>query len=168
MQVFLLHNHQTNEKNRLMLSDKELMKMALEEARRAFDKDEVPVGAVAVANGKVVARAHNVREQTRDPLGHAEILLLNQLIGSQASWRLNEVSIYVTCEPCLMCAGALLQARIPRVVYGCRDPKAGACGSLYSVTEDERLNHRIETVGGILEDECSQILSEFFRRKRQR
>lgn len=144
------------------------MREALDEARLAFDEDEVPIGAVAVVDDKIVARSHNVRERTSDPLGHAEILLLQQLIGKHESWRLDQVSVYVTCEPCLMCAGALIQARIPRLIYGCNDLKAGACGSLYSVTEDSRLNHRIETVSGILQNECSQILSDFFRSKRQK
>jgi len=151
-----------------MQMDEKFMREALDEARLAFDEDEVPIGAVAVVDDKIVARSHNVRERTSDPLGHAEILLLQQLIGKHESWRLDQVSVYVTCEPCLMCAGALIQARIPRLIYGCNDLKAGACGSLYSVTEDSRLNHRIETVSGILQNECSQILSDFFRSKRQK
>jgi tRNA(adenine34) deaminase len=143
------------------------MRAALEEARRAAAEDEVPVGAVAVIDGEIVARAHNVRERTENPLGHAEILLLEELAQHRGSWRLEEISVYVTCEPCLMCAGALLQARVPRVVYGCRDPKAGACESLYRVTDDDRLNHRIETLGGVLEEECAELLSSFFKRRRK-
>jgi tRNA(adenine34) deaminase len=150
------------------MNDNTFMTEALIEARRAFAENEVPIGAVAVFDKKVIARAHNVRERTSNPLGHAEILLLEKLAKEQKSWRLEDVTIYVTCEPCLMCAGALIQARIPRVVYGCRDPKAGACDSLYEVTRDERLNHRIETIGGVMEEECAGILSEFFRMKRKK
>ena len=101
---------------------------AVKEAQKAAKKDEVPIGAVAVAGDKVVMRSHNIRERTHNPLGHAELLLLEKLSKKQRSWRLTDVTIYVTCEPCLMCAGALLQARVRRVVYGCADPKAGACG----------------------------------------
>lgn len=151
-----------------MTTDEKYMKAALDGARQAFAEDEVPIGAVAVVNDEIIACAHNVREKTGDPLGHAEILLLRELSGKHVSWRLDKITVYVTCEPCLMCAGALIQARIPRLVYGCRDPKAGACGSLYTVTEDPRLNHRIETLGGILEDDCSSILSSFFREKRNK
>jgi tRNA(adenine34) deaminase len=150
------------------MSKDKFMREALVQARRAFDEDEVPVGAVAVIDEEVIASAHNVREKTSNPLGHAEMLLLEGLAKEQKSWRLEDVTVYVTCEPCLMCAGALIQARIPRVVYGCRDPKAGACDSLYEITRDERLNHRIETIGGVMEEECAQILTEFFRMKRKK
>jgi len=143
------------------------MLQAIAEAKKAAKIDEVPVGAVAVAGGKIVMRAHNIREKTHNPLGHAELLLLEKLAKKQKSWRLTETAVYVTCEPCLMCAGALLQARIPRVVYGCRDPKAGACGSLYNVMQDDRLNHRIEVVSGVMEKECAKLLSDFFRMKRK-
>jgi len=142
------------------------MLQAIAEALKAAAMDEVPVGAVAVVGGKVVMRAHNIREKTHNPLGHAELLLLEKLAKKEKSWRLTEAAIYVTCEPCLMCAGALLQARIPMLVFGCMDPKAGACGSLYNVMQDERLNHQIEVVRGVLEDECAELLSDFFRRKR--
>ena len=143
------------------------MREAIAEARRASAEGEVPVGAVAVVGGEVIARAHNVREKTHNPLGHAELLLIEELARSQGSWRLEEVAVCVTCEPCLMCAGALLQARVPLVVYGCRDPKAGAMGSLYDVSNDPRLNHRIEVVPGVLEEECARLLSEFFRELRK-
>ena len=139
------------------------MREAIAEARLAAKEGEVPIGAVAVVDGRVVGRAHNVRERTHDPLGHAELLLLQSLARETKSWRLEDVVVYVTCEPCLMCAGAMLQARIPKVVYGCRDPKAGAMGSLYDVSDDSRLNHRIEVVWGILADECADLLSDFFR-----
>ncbi len=142
------------------------MRAAVREAVIAAKKDEVPIGAVAVANGKVVARAHNIREKTHDPLGHAELLLLRKLARKERSWRLTDIAVYVTCEPCLMCAGAMLQARVKRVVFGCKDPKAGACGSLYNVMQDKRLNHRIEVVGGVMEKECAKMLSDFFSAKR--
>lgn len=143
--------------------DERWMREAIAEARRAAEEGEVPIGAVAVVGDAEVGRAHNVRERTHNPLGHAELLLIEALAKKRKSWRLEEATIYVTCEPCLMCAGALLQARIPRVVYGCPDPKAGALGSLYDVSDDERLNHRIEVQGGVSAEECGVLLSEFFR-----
>ena len=147
--------------------DEQYMREALQQADLASEKGEVPIGAVAVLDGCVVAKAYNIREANHNPLGHAEILLLQELSQQLQSWRLDQVTIYVTCEPCLMCAGAMLQARIPRVVYGCKDPKAGACGSLYDVTQDKRLNHQIELKAGVLERECAQKLSEFFRKLRR-
>jgi len=143
------------------------MREALKEAAKAADVGEVPVGAVAVSDEKIIGRAHNLRERTHNPLGHAELLLIEGLARSRKSWRLEEVEIYVTCEPCLMCSGAILQARIPRVVFGCSDPKAGAMGTLYDVTNDPRLNHRIEVVRGVLAKECSEVLSEFFKKVRK-
>lgn len=148
--------------------DEKWMREAILEAQEGARQGEVPIGAVAVAGEKIVGRAHNVRERTHNPLGHAELLLLERLAREKESWRLEDVTIYVTCEPCLMCAGAMLQARIPRVVYGCPDPKAGAMGSLYDVTSDPRLNHRIEVVSGVLADECSSLLSRFFKELRDR
>ena len=141
---------------------------ALAEARKASEKNEVPIGAIAVVGDEIVGRAHNVRESTHNPLGHAELLLIEELAKRRKSWRLDEATIYVTCEPCLMCSGAMLQARIPRVVYGCDDPKAGAMGSLYDVADDPRLNHRIEVVRGVMSEECGGILSDFFKRLRKR
>ncbi|MFH1874467.1 MAG: tRNA adenosine(34) deaminase TadA [Pseudomonadota bacterium] len=143
------------------------MQKALAQAKKAWAKDEVPIGAVAVVDGKIVARAHNIKESTHNPLGHAEILLLQKLTKKQKRWRLSDVNIYVTCEPCIMCAGALWQARIGKLYFGCSDPKAGACGSLYNVPEDKRLNHRIKTTGGILAKQCAQLLSDFFVAKRK-
>jgi tRNA(adenine34) deaminase len=153
-----------------MSQDKHIafMQAAIAEAKKAAAIDEVPVGAIAVIDDQVVSRAHNIREKTHNPLGHAELLLLQKLARREKSWRLTKATVYVTCEPCLMCAGALLQARIPRLVYGCDDPKAGACGSLYNVIEDERLNHRIKVVSGVLEKECAKLLSDFFRTKRNK
>lgn len=139
------------------------MRAALAEAALAAQAGEVPIGAVAVVGDSLVARAHNVREADGNPLGHAEILVVQQLTAARADWRLDDVTLYVTCEPCLMCAGALLQARLARLVYGCADPKAGACGSLYNVIDDARLNHRIPCTSGVLAAECGAALSTFFR-----
>jgi len=144
------------------------MSEAIAEATAAAEAGEVPIGAVAVSDGKIAGRAGNLRERTHNPLGHAELLLIEELAKKQMSWRLEDVTIYVTCEPCLMCAGAMLQARILRVVFGCRDPKAGAMGSLYDVSNDPRLNHQIEVVSGVLEEECARLLSDFFRGLRKK
>ena len=149
-------------------TDEHWMREALCEARLASEEGEVPVGAIAVAGDKIVGRAHNVREATHNPLGHAELLLLQKLSSDKKSWRLEDVTVYVTCEPCLMCAGALLQARVKRVVYGCMDPKAGAFGSLYDVANDPRLNHQIEVTPGVLAKECSKMMSDFFGKLRKR
>ena len=146
--------------------DENMMRAALQEANLAKAKQEVPIGAVAVQDDKIIARAHNLRESSQDPFGHAETLLLRKLAQLKQSWRLEDVSIYVTCEPCLMCAGSLLQARIKRLVYGCKDPKAGACGSLYNLCADPRLNHQIELVSEILASDCSTLLSDFFKELR--
>jgi tRNA(adenine34) deaminase len=142
------------------------MRLALEEARAAADADEVPVGAVVVAGGRVIAAAHNQREQLLDPTAHAEMIALTQAAAALGSWRLEGCTLYVTLEPCPMCAGAILQARVPRVVWGAPDPKAGAVESLYRLFEDARLNHRVEHVGRVLADECGGVLTEFFRGKR--
>ena len=144
-------------------ADERWMREALGEARLAASEGEVPIGTVAVSNGEIVGRAHNVRERTHNPLGHAELLLIDGLAKERKSWRLDDTTIFVTCEPCLMCSGAMLQARIPKVVYGCADPKAGAMGSLYDVSNDPRLNHSIEIVPGVLAGECAALLSDFFR-----
>jgi len=142
------------------------MKLALEEARRAFAEDEVPVGAVIVHGSRVVARAHNQREQLRDPTAHAEMIAITQAAEALGSWRLEDCTLYVTLEPCPMCAGAIVQARIPNVVYGAADPKAGAVRSLYRLLEDRRLNHRCLIVSGVLAEPCGEILSRFFERQR--
>ena len=142
------------------------MRLALDEARAAAAEDEVPVGAVVVAAGRVVASAHNQREQLEDPTAHAEMIALTQAAAALGSWRLETCTLYVTLEPCPMCAGAILQARVPAVVWGAPDPKAGAVESLYRLFEDSRLNHRVEHTGRILAAECGALLSEFFRSKR--
>ena len=143
------------------------MRLAIEEARVAADADEVPVGAVVVSAGRIVASAHNQREQLADPTAHAEMIALTQAAAHLGSWRLEGCTLYVTLEPCPMCAGAILQARIPNVVWGAADPKAGAVVSLYNLFEDKRLNHRVQHSGGVLAEECSSMLKAFFQAKRQ-
>lgn len=144
------------------------MERALQEAAVAADEDEVPVGAVIVhPELGVIAQAHNQREQLQDPTAHAELVALTQASAALKSWRLEKCALYVTLEPCPMCAGALVQARVPIVVYGCTDPKAGACHTLYQITSDPRLNHRCAVVGGVLADRCAAVLTDFFRRKRE-
>jgi tRNA(adenine34) deaminase len=147
--------------------DERFIEAALGEARAAADEGEVPVGAVVVWDGKIVGRGHNRVEATQDPTAHAEILAIGAACQTMKSWRLDEATLYVTLEPCHMCAGAIVLARIPRLVYGARDPKAGACGSLALVPQDLRLNHRAEIVPGVLADACGSILEEFFRIKRR-
>lgn len=144
------------------------MQIALAEADLADAEDEVPVGAVILSmeTGFPVAQAHNQKEQLRDPTAHAEMIAITQAAASLKSWRLENCLLCVTLEPCPMCAGAIVQARIPVVVYGCADPKAGACHSLYEITSDPRLNHRCQVISGVLADECAGRLSAFFARKR--
>jgi tRNA(adenine34) deaminase len=144
------------------------MEMALEEAGIAADEDEVPVGAVIVhPEHGVIARAHNQREQLHDPTAHAEMIALTQAAGALGIWRLDDCLLYVTLEPCPMCAGAVVQARLPYLVYGCTDPKAGACETLYRIPTDPRLNHRAQVIGGVLADRCAAILTDFFTAKRR-
>lgn len=143
------------------------LRLALDEARQAMREEEVPVGAIIVHQGKVIAAAHNQRESLRDPTAHAEMLAITQAAAARQDWRLEECELYVTLEPCPMCAGAILQARIPRVFYGAYDPKAGAVDSLFRLLDDPRLNHRVETRGGIMAEECGEILTEFFRAQRR-
>ena len=142
------------------------MQMALSEARAAADEDEVPVGAVIVRQGQVIASAHNQRETLRDPTAHAEMIAITQAATAIGSWRLEDCALYVTLEPCPMCAGAIVQSRIPLVVYGATDPKAGAVHTLFGLLSDARLNHRAEATGGVLAESCSEILTEFFRKQR--
>ena len=148
--------------------DLRLMALALAEANQAAVEDEVPIGAIVVRNGQVLGAAHNQREQLRDPTAHAEMIAITQAAGALNSWRLEDCTLYVTLEPCPMCAGAIIQSRIKRVVYGADDPKAGAVCSLYQLLEDSRLNHRCEVVRGIMAEECGSVLSEFFRLKRRK
>jgi tRNA(adenine34) deaminase len=143
------------------------MQLALEEAERAFREEEVPIGAIIVLEGRVIATAHNQREQLHDPTAHAEMIAITQAAETLQSWRLEGCTLYVTLEPCPMCAGAILQARIPLLVYGTADPKAGAVHSLYRLLDDARLNHRCEVVSPILAEPCGQILSRFFQAQRR-
>lgn len=147
-------------------SDEGFMRAALAEACQALAEGEVPVGAVAVADGRLVGRAHNQRETLRDPTAHAEMLALTQAAAALGRWRLTGVTLYVTLEPCAMCAGAMVLARLDRLVYGATDPKAGAVASLYRLLADPRLNHRVPSEGGLLAEECGALLQEFFRKRR--
>ena len=142
------------------------MRRALDEAVEAFEQDEVPVGAVVVHRDEVIAEAHNQREALNDPTAHAEMIAITQAAEALGSWRLCDCTLYVTLEPCPMCAGAIVQARIPFVVYGTADPKAGACDSLFHITGDIRLNHQAAVLGGVMQDDCRDILQEFFRKQR--
>jgi tRNA(adenine34) deaminase len=144
------------------------MRLALAQARAAATVDEVPVGAVVVCDGRIVGEAHNRRELDQDPTAHAEILALRQAAASLGIWRLSGCTIYVTLEPCPMCAGALVHARVDALVYGCDDPKTGAVRSLYAICEDGRLNHRLQVEGGVLAEECGQLLRDFFAGLRAR
>ena len=148
------------------MSDAHFMRLALREAERVLGHGDVPVGAVVVRRDEVVASAGNERELRRDPTAHAEILALRHAAASLASWRLDGTTVYVTLEPCVMCAGALVQARVARLVYGPQDPRAGAALSLYNVPADPRLNHRVEVVPGVLEQDCSRLLQAFFALRR--
>lgn len=147
--------------------DEYAMRLALDEARQAATEKEVPVGAVIVRDSTVIASAHNQREQLRDPTAHAEMIAITQAAESLGGWRLENCTLYVTLEPCPMCAGGIVQARVPRVVYGARDPKAGAVESLFTLLADDRLNHRCEVTTGVLADECGEILRQFFRERRK-
>jgi len=143
------------------------MELALREARQALEEHEVPVGAVIVREGRVIASAHNQREQLRDPTAHAEVIAITQAAESMGDWRLEGCTLYVTLEPCAMCAGAMVLARLERVVYGATDPKAGAVHSLYHLLGDERLNHQVDVVPGVLARPCGEILTQFFDQQRR-
>jgi tRNA(adenine34) deaminase len=149
-----------------MPTDRDYMLAAIEEAKLALEHEDVPVGCVVVKDGEVVGRGHNRREETGDPLAHAELLALRQAAESLKGWRLDGCDIFVTLEPCPMCAGALTQARLRRLVYGVRDFKAGAAGTVFDLVRDPRLPHRLEVVDGIREDECRALLQGFFDGKR--
>ena len=162
------------------MNDETYMRQAIEEARKAAEADEVPIGAVVVyepidpgtrrplAEPKVIARAGNQRERKKDPAGHAEFVAMLQAARELDAWRLEHCTVYVTLEPCIMCAGLMHQARIRRCVYGAPDPKAGALGTLYRINEDERLNHTFEVTSGVLQDECASLLKGFFAAKRRK
>ncbi len=149
-------------------SDAFYMELALAEAREAARRGEVPVGAVVVCDGEVIGRGFNQREERQSPLSHAEVLAIEEASKRLQTWRLTGCELYVTLEPCVMCVGAILQARMSRLVFGCLDPKAGAVESLYRLCDDERLNHRLPVVGGVLAEDCASILTDFFDRLRKR
>lgn len=146
--------------------DRRFMTIALEEAREALREGEVPVGAAIVRRDEIIARAHNRSISTGDPSAHAEILAIRSAAGQMGNYRLVGTTLYVTLEPCVMCAGALLHARVERLVFGAPDPKGGAVVSLYTILSDKRMNHSVEVTGGVLREECGEILSGFFRQKR--
>lgn len=148
--------------------DEYFMKLAIKEAKKSFILDEVPVGAVIVKNGRVISLGHNLKEIIKDATCHAEIIAIREACKALGGWRLIDCDLYVTLEPCPMCAGAMVNARIKRVIFGAADPKTGACGSLMNIANDSRLNHRIETIPGILEEECKNLLKDFFKEKRNK
>ena len=146
--------------------DERFMRTAIEAAKIAEDNGDVPIGAVIVFEGRIIGKAYNQREQLQDPTAHAEIIALTQAAAALENWHLNGCTMYVTLEPCPMCAGALVLSRMDRLVYGCDDPKSGACGSLYNIVGDERLNHKLEVTSGVLAEECSEQLQNFFSQRR--
>jgi tRNA(adenine34) deaminase len=152
-----------------MPTDQDLafMQMALDQARLAPAAGEVPIGAVLVQDGDVLAQVHNFREVSQDPTAHAEIVAIREASTRLGTWRLNGTTLYVTLEPCSMCTGAIIQSRISRLVFATRDPKAGACGSVFNLPAEPRLNHRVHVVSGVLERECQDLLQAFFRRLRE-
>jgi tRNA(adenine34) deaminase len=147
-------------------ADEHFMRLAITQGGIAEDNGDVPIGAVIVHNDQVIAKAYNQREQLADPTAHAEIIALTQAAAALENWHLNGCTMYVTLEPCPMCAGALVLARIDRLVYGCDDPKTGAVKSLYNIVTDDRLNHRLEVTSGILAEECTKQLQDFFEKRR--
>lgn len=150
------------------MRDKEFfMKEALKEAGKAYSKGETPIGAIIVKEDKIIARAHNLRELNSDPTAHAEILTLRKAAKRLGGWRVLDCDLYVTLEPCPMCAGAIIQSRIKRLFFGAKDPKAGAAGSVVDLFSEERFNHKVEVESGILEEECSKILKDFFKELRE-
>jgi len=146
--------------------DRRYMQEALRLAERALESADVPVGAVVVSEERVIGRGYNQREKLQDPTAHAEIIALTAAAEALHCWHLDGCTLYVTLEPCVMCAGALVLARLDRLVYGATDPKAGACGSLYAIQQDPRLNHRVATTAGVLAEECAALLKAFFRERR--
>ncbi len=148
--------------------DKGFMQQALVEAQAAQQLGEVPIGAVVVYDGEVVGRGHNLRETSQDPTTHAEMIAIKQAAEKLGSWRLLDTTLYVTLEPCVMCMGAIILARIPRLVYACRDPRVGAVGSIYDFSQDDRFNHKVDVTEGVLHDECSGLLRDFFEGLRER
>ena len=146
----------------------EFMLEALKEAEIALANDEIPIGCVIVKDGKVIGRGHNAREELQRAVRHAEVMAIEEANAYEKSWRLLDTTLFVTIEPCVMCSGAIGLARIPQVIYGAKNQKFGAAGSLYDILTDERLNHRVELENGILEAECAQMMQDFFRKRRQK
>lgn len=150
------------------MTDEFFMKLALEEAKKAEELGEVPIGAVIVKNGEIIGRGYNRREIDRDPLAHAEIMAIKEASRTLGGWRLLDTTLYVTLEPCPMCAGAIVQARIPRVVFGTYDPKAGCAGTLMNLLQEPRFNHQVEIKSNVCETECAEILRSFFKKLRKK
>lgn len=148
------------------MRDRDFMKLAIEEAEAALEHGDVPIGAIAVSGDEVIARAHNEREKRKDATAHAEILLLQRASQTLGRWRLDDITVYVTAEPCPMCAGALVLSRVDRLVYGAPDEKWGAAYSLYNIVQDPRLNHECKIEAGVLAEDCAALLQRFFRKKR--
>ena len=148
-------------------TDEYFMREAIKEAKKAEDLREVPIGAILVINGKIISRAHNLRESKQSAVAHAEVLAIEQACQETGSWRLDNAHLYVTLEPCPMCSGAIILSRVKRVVYGAKDPKGGCAGTLMNLLQDERFNHQSEVTNGVLEKECGQLLSDFFRKLRE-
>lgn len=143
------------------------MQVALAEASKALAKDEIPIGCVIVKGDEIIGRGHNAREDMNQAIMHAEMMAIQEANAHQGNWRLLDTTLFVTIEPCIMCSGAIGLARIPRVIYGAKNPKFGAVDSLYQILRDQRLNHRVEVESGVLEEDCAQIMQDFFRRRRE-
>lgn len=152
----------------MILTDEDYMREAILEAKKAEEKEEVPIGAIIVLDGKIIARAHNLRECQQNAIAHAELLAIDQACKDMGSWRLENAELYVTLEPCAMCSGAIILSRIKRVVYGASDPKGGCAGTLMNLLQDDRFNHKSEITSGVLEAECGSLLSHFFKAIRER
>ncbi|MBY0121969.1 tRNA adenosine(34) deaminase TadA [Bacillus sp. S/N-304-OC-R1] len=148
--------------------DEILMREAINEAKKAEQMQEVPIGAIIAHNGEIIARAHNLRESNQNAIAHAELLAIDQACKKLGTWRLEDAVLYVTLEPCPMCAGAIILSRVKRVVYGAKDPKGGCAGTFMNLLQDERFNHQSEVVTGVLEEECGELLSAFFRQLREK
>ncbi len=151
-----------------MMNDEYYMRLAIEEAKKAEEIGEVPIGAIIVKDGQIIARAHNLRETQQRAIAHAEVLAIDEACKAIGSWRLEETTLYVTLEPCAMCAGAIVLSRVKKVVFGASDPKGGCAGTLMNLLQEKRFNHQVEIISGVLQEECSQILSGFFRQLRMK
>jgi tRNA(adenine34) deaminase len=164
----LFHNPEAAMQNESQNLDVQWMREAIAEARKAEAIAEVPIGAIIVKNGEIIGRGHNLRETNADPTAHAEMIAIKEASQTLEAWRLTDCELYVTLEPCPMCAGAILQSRIRRVIFGAHDPKAGCCGTLMNLLQDDRFNHITEVTSGVLEEECASLLTNFFRALRKK